>query len=134
MRTKKQSHNRSCVVRAVCSLRWRGGNEILHVYANENQSYDRFAWQPRGRVNSCQFRTPPLGYLPEFAALKAHSTPHGPRPGLSLALWSTRGSPACPAAVSRRKDPGPEEKETLKCEKSQLGKVILPDRPGCFPS
>ena len=39
-----------------------------------------FSWQLRGGVISCQVRTSPLGDLPEFAVLKAQSTPHGPRP------------------------------------------------------
>ena len=75
--------------------------------------------EPRGGFKSCQVGTSPLGYLPEFAALRAQSTPHGPRPGPALALWCTCWFPACPAVESTRKDPGPEEKEVPKCEIKQ---------------
>ena len=77
--------------------------------------------EPRGGVKWCEIGTSPLGYLPEFAAVRAQSTPHGPRPGPALALWCTRWSPVCPAAESRRKDPGPEEKEMRKCEIGRFG-------------
>ena len=53
------------------------------------------------------------GYLPDFATLNFQSTHHGARPGPTLALSCTSGSPACPAAESARKDQRPEQKSSV---------------------
>ena len=51
------------------------------------------------------------------ATLNRQSTDHGLPPESTLAPWCSGGLPACPGAESTRKDPRPEKKKMLICQK-----------------
>eukprot|EP00904_Undaria_pinnatifida_P012066 jgi/Undpi1/7990/HiC_scaffold_24.g10462.m1 len=72
---------------------------------------------------------PPMDGKEQQSQARAQSTPHGPRPGPALALWCTRWSPVCPAAESRRKDPGPEEKEMRKWATLMAHRLLTSHEP-----
>ena len=59
------------------------------------------------------------------ATLNPQSTCHGPRPGPTLAPWSTGGLPACRGAESTRNDPRSGEKKMLVCKKKRLAGIEL---------
>ena len=73
----------------------------------------RMPWMARWHV----LRIPPHGYSPFFATLNLQSTCRGPRPGPTLAPWSSGGLPACPGAESTSKDPRPEEQKNTDVQK-----------------
>ena len=63
----------------------------------------------------------PLIILIQFAALRAQSMPHGPRPGLVPTVWCRRWFPAYPAAEITGKDPKPEDDEMPTSELCRFG-------------
>ena len=109
----------------------RGKYESSQSMRRKKQSYDRFCMTASRR---CQVvLSPDVGYLPEFVALKAQSTPHVPRPGPALGAVVFKRVPCVPRGREHWKRPQAGRKQKCRSTKKVNlvnGNMGVPTRVG----